>query len=83
MAPQRASAAVRASLDASPWPPLLTIARAVAYAGCSRSTINRAISGGELPLHGRIGKHGHLRVVRREDLDRWLAGDDRARGAGR
>lgn len=70
-----ASALAKASHDASAWPPLFTIARAVAYTACSRSTINRAIQSGELLHHGRIGKHAHLRVVRREDLDRWLAGD--------
>ncbi len=63
--------------DASAWPPLLTIARAVAYSGLSRSTLNRAIGRGDLPLYGRVGGQGHTRIVRREDLDRWLAGDIR------
>jgi excisionase family DNA binding protein len=69
------SRAASAAITESAWPPVLTIARAVAYTGCSRSTLNRAIHEGSLPLYGRIGKHGHLRCVRREDCDRWLAGD--------
>jgi len=56
------------------WPPLLTIRRAVAYSGCSRSTLGRAIRRGDLPLYGRAGGRGQ-RMVRREDLDRWLAGE--------
>jgi hypothetical protein len=56
------------------WPPLLTIVRAIAYSGCSRSTLGRAIRRGDLPLHGRAGGRGQ-RIVRREDLDRWMAGE--------
>lgn len=70
-APARtASAAVEAT-----WPPLLTLARAVVYTGCSRTTLGRAIQRGDLALYGRAGGPRGQRVVRRVDLDRWLAGD--------
>jgi excisionase family DNA binding protein len=55
-------------------PPLLTIRRAIAYSGVSLQTLNRAIARGELPLHGRAGGR-RIRLVRRDDLDRWLAGE--------
>lgn len=69
------SAATRHALTPATWPPFLTMARAVIYTGCSRTTLGRAIRRGDLPLHGRAGGPHGQRVVRREDLDRWLAGD--------
>lgn len=59
--------------DAMTWPPLLVIARALAYTGVSRSSLNRAVRRGELAVYGRAGGRG-ARVFEREELDRWLAG---------
>src|SRR5882672_9431614 len=75
------SASSSAQAEAA-WPPLLTIARAVAYTGCSRSTLGRAIKRGDLPLYGRAGGPRGQRVLRREDLDRWMRGDVGASGRG-
>lgn len=53
------------------WPPFLTTRRVRAYTGRGRTTINRAVASGALPVYGRPG--GGERVFRREDVDRWLA----------
>jgi excisionase family DNA binding protein len=61
-----------ATADPAPtWPPLLTMRRLLAYSGLGRTTINRAVAAGRLPIYGRPG--GGERIFRREDVDRWLA----------
>jgi predicted DNA-binding transcriptional regulator AlpA len=55
------------------WPELLTSRRAVAYSGRSRTSINRAVLAGLLPVAGRVGAVGE-RVFRRSDIDAWLLG---------
>jgi len=63
----------RDQADVIAWPPLLVIARALAYTGVSRSTLDRAVRRGDLKIYGRVGGRG-ARVFEREELDRWLAG---------
>lgn len=51
--------------------PILTMDRAIAYTGKSRSTIERAVKNKTLKRYGRVGKTW---TFRRTDLDRWLGG---------
>src|ERR1051325_5079181 len=55
------------------WPDLLTSRRAVVYSWRSRTSINRAVLAGLLPVAGRVGGVGE-RVFRRSDIDAWLLG---------
>jgi predicted DNA-binding transcriptional regulator AlpA len=63
------------SRTAANWPPYLTARRVIAYTGFTRSSINRAVASGALPVYGRPGGERGERVFRREDVDRWLSGN--------
>lgn len=63
------------SRAATNWPPYLTARRVITYTGFTRSTINRAVASGALPVYGRPGGERGERVFRREDVDRWLSGN--------
>jgi hypothetical protein len=58
------------------WPPVLVYRLAELYTGRSRWTIQRAVRAGELRIAGRQKRSP---VFRREDLDRWLAGEIEAK----
>lgn len=63
------------SRTAASWPPYLTTRRLMAYSGRGRTSINRAVASGALPVYGRPGGERGERVFRREDVDRWLSGN--------
>ena len=58
------------------WPPFLSMARVVAYCGMSRTTINRAIESGKLPVYGKPGGVNGHKIFARVAVDRWLSGED-------
>lgn len=64
-----------ASRTPASWPPFLTTRRLMAYTGRARTSINRAVASGALPVYGRPGGERGERIFRREDVDRWLAGN--------
>lgn len=63
------------SRTAASWPPYLTTRRLMAYSGRGRTSINRAVASGALPVYGRPGGERGERVFRRDDVDRWLSGN--------
>ncbi len=56
---------------------VLTTSQAARVAGVTRKTVNEWIAAGKLPA----GRRGARRTVRREDLDRFRAGEGAGAGA--
>jgi hypothetical protein len=59
------------------WPPILPTKAAAAYCNVSRWTIKRAAACGALSVAGRRGRET---TFLRDELDRWLLGEQKAQG---
>jgi excisionase family DNA binding protein len=69
---------VREELQAGAGSDVLSTEQAAAVAGVSSKTVRAWINEGRL----QAGRRGRLRTVRREDLDRFLAGEAPAASKG-
>ncbi|MBK7823037.1 MAG: helix-turn-helix domain-containing protein [Tessaracoccus sp.] len=62
--------------------PMLTMNRAVTFTGLSRSTLERAVAGGQLRPCGRVTRR-RIMMFERSELERWLRTDAAPSGESR
>lgn len=62
--------------------PMLTLNRAVTFTGLSRSTLERAVAGGQLRPCGRVTRR-RIMMFERSELERWLRTDATPSGESR
>lgn len=74
---QAAERGARRALEQASGGDVLTTSQAARVAGVTRKTVNEWIAAEKLPA----GWRGARRTIRREDLDRYLAGQRAAEGA--